>query len=596
MNEIEQLTTALQMEADFYGVVVQVVDTPDQIYVYLNRPPELPPDCPELVQLIKDKTQDALPHIASVVVASRILGEETPDWQAEFALQESPLNFLPEEPMLSVPMDFLEQEPVIDSQPEIKEAQEVKLNSFCFSRNRQLVEGDVDKPSQEVREKIKAFHNWEREKQIQLLQFLKEWFANPDQEPSIRELNKLSGDGQDLVRAMHSNKELLRSLKVWLSRYCYDPAKTMGEITGESYSQPHRVKTPSHSKPKGDTPPPSRSAKTGHTPSPKQVNNKIARSPSPTKSSTQAQSSQSFSVDEVPMILITAVLAGVCAWLLSGAVSAFGWLGILLAVVSIVAGFMGVLQEKLIGGICGLIMVSFWFILGFLTVWWFEILGGAIGGITAVGMQMAGGKGGNLFSPKSLRILFAVLAVVLVIQGSSIWQWSGGGLRITTGAVLADHKASGTVMFQGKSSQLKGSIAILEKNKSDETNYALTVAALPTVVTSSDIDRIRKAESPLDEILDIIGDIAEPNISFAILVIIFDQKQPKGYLLNIFNQQNSGSGYSRRGLNKIAPPSDGLKLTQLNLQPNGNIKLSLNTTIDSQASANFTVDTKLIVR
>ena len=89
---------------------------------------------------------------------------------------------------------------------------------------------------------------------------------------------------------------------------------------------------------------------------------------------------------------------------------------------------------------------------------------------------------------------------------------------------------------------------------------------------------------------------AEPNFSFAILVVIFNQKQPQAYQLNIYNQQNSGSRYLRTGLDKIAPPTDGLKLTQLNLQPNGSIKLSLNTTIASQASANFTVDTKLLVQ
>lgn len=99
------------------------------------------------------------------------------------------------------------------------------------------MEGDIDRPNKAVVDKLKTFHSWDRTKQIELLQFLKKWFENPDTADA-----QLSSEARAWVGEMHADKELQRSLKVWLSRYCYDTDKTIREISSDVISAPHRLK------------------------------------------------------------------------------------------------------------------------------------------------------------------------------------------------------------------------------------------------------------------------------------------------------------------------------------------------------------------
>lgn len=146
-------------------------------------------------------------------------------------------------------------------------------------------------------------------------------------------------------------------------------------------------------------------------------------------------SSQAFSSAEIPTLVLVAIIIVFLAWLLSGAVTAFGWLGIGLAMVSIVAGFAGVFQEKTIGGICSIILLLSWFLVGFLVVWWFELLGGAIGFVTGMAVKMNADSSGSLFSGKPQRILLTALAVLIIIQGSSLFQ----GQNNVGGVFLANY-------------------------------------------------------------------------------------------------------------------------------------------------------------
>jgi hypothetical protein len=589
-NLSEQLTASLQAEADFFDVVVQVVEAPDKVYLYLNRPPTLEPDCPQLLKVIKARLRQDFPHLSSIFVASRIIGNEQPDWSQDFVLQEPTLDFLQEE--IEVP-ESVTNEP---AQPEIK------LSSFCFSRNRQLVEGDIDKPSKEVKKRIKAFHDWEREHQIRTLQFLKGWFNDAE---ANQTLHGLPSEAQELIQAMTADRELHRAMKVWLSRYCWDVSKTLTEVSDESFSQPHKVSkteksTHSQSRAGGQTPSPTRSGKSGSTPLPK---NRPSRSAPSSEQLTNT--SQAFSTDELPMILITAVIAGVCAWLLSGAVSTFGGLGIFLAVVSIVAGFMGALQEKVIGGICGIILIIFWVLLPGFLVLWFEILGGAIGFVTAMSMQQATAKGGTLFSPKPLRILLAVAVVVTLIQGHSIWQWNSGGgsLSASRGVPLAEYKATGEIVLAGKSTPMKGGLAVLEVDRENQGVFLLHVAFTPRQLTSADIDVLKKSRSSLEEIreLDLRSDPEQPQVASAIMGIIYINNQPQEYVISVLHQtfaQTVGGGlsYSQRTFDKIGKPNEGLTISEFDPKEGGKLKLSIKTAVNSEITVNLAVDTKLFVR
>jgi len=68
----DRLTQVLQQEADFFGVVVQVLVVPEQIYIYLNRPQGMAPDCPDLVPMLTDRLKNEFPEITTVTLISRV--------------------------------------------------------------------------------------------------------------------------------------------------------------------------------------------------------------------------------------------------------------------------------------------------------------------------------------------------------------------------------------------------------------------------------------------------------------------------------------------------------------------------------------------
>ncbi|MFN3927461.1 MAG: hypothetical protein ACK4QL_09085 [Pseudanabaenaceae cyanobacterium] len=453
LSQADKVAASLQLEADLFGVVVQAVAAGSEFYIYLNRPPETAPDCPELVALIKDKLTQEFPEITSIYLLSRILGEEYPDWQEHISLLPEPVPSLSSEEIkidLDLNFENLDLDIAESIEPVVTPAPEVKLNTFCFSRNRHLVEGDIDRPSKTVSEILRSFHGWSHPHKIELLSFLKEWFADP----SAVAPDRLPEKARAIIAQMSADKELQRSLKVWFSRYCFDPDRTLREISGEVHSQPHKVKLSGHS-----TPSPS------STTAPKKVQ---ARAPSPSKSvkssaekpTPTAKTSQAFTTDEIPMLMVVAIVVAFCSFLLPYMISDFEpiGVGIFLVVVSIAGGWAGAFQEKTIMSISGLILSGF-YIFGFSNFVILIILGGAIGLSVGIAVKMGMGENNSPLAPKPLRVMAVALIVLLTIQAPAWFQIRRGRQNTVQLQVLPELKAIGSVTYAGQTYDLKGAIA-----------------------------------------------------------------------------------------------------------------------------------------
>lgn len=210
LSQVDRVIASLQVEANSFGVIVQAIAADQEVYIYLNRPPEITPDCPELVALIKQKLSKEFPDITSIYLLSRVLGEENPDWHERISLLSEPAPALSSEEInLGIDLnienfDIGDESTPQSTEPSATSEPEVKLNTFCFSRNRQLVEGDIDRPNKTVGKIIKSFHSWSHPNKIDLLSFLKEWFADP----SAVSPEGLPEPAQGIISQMSADKEL----------------------------------------------------------------------------------------------------------------------------------------------------------------------------------------------------------------------------------------------------------------------------------------------------------------------------------------------------------------------------------------------------
>jgi len=606
-GNVEQVVARLQVVANPYNTIVQVVESDSQVYIFLNRPPQAPPDCPELLPIIESTLKLEFPAIETVNVFSRELGQEHSDWHTVLRLQlETPTNELStdtqidgdvassiEEPQQSAENAVATQE---SQQQAVTVSDVIPLSSFCFSRNRKILESDLDRPSKEVSAIIINFHRWGKEQQIKLLQFLKKWFDGEDN--SLSGLSDLSSEAQGIVESMQADKELQRSLRIWFSRYCYDPQKTIREISGDSPAERQAPKKAGAADPKATR---SQDASSGKT-----YPSRIPQGTQTSRSSSHASANQPTEtstnpIAEIIQILITALVASGLAFLVRDITLSAGIMGIVLFVVSIVSGFLSAFRKTLSAGIFLILEVICIGVIGGWSPIIISVTANLVGAIIALSIFAITWNDGRLITAKSLRMMIASLMAVMLSLLSAAW------FQVIIDA--SNFQVSGTLVLPEKTYNINGGavarLVVLPLPRSSSFGVLeITASSSPISdeqlkLLKAKITKTTKINSNELNINEFINEFLLVNVlvgyarnSDSLLLYFVSQinlrdKTLSGYQLYVFKPPSAGLP-----LTKISPifetsneTDKGISVDKIDLKEGGQVSFSLKTSIEEEGTS-----------
>ena len=596
-GNVEQVVARLQVVANPYNTIVQVVESDSQVYIFLNRPPQAPPDCPELLPIIESTLKLEFPAIETVNVFSRELGQEHSDWHTVLRLQlETPTNELStdtqidgdvassiEEPQQSAENAVATQE---SQQQVVTVSDVIPLSSFCFSRNRKILESDLDRPSKEVSAIIINFHRWGKEQQIKLLQFLKKWFDGEDN--SLSGLSDLSSEAQGIVESMQADKELQRSLRIWFSRYCYDPQKTIREISGDSPAERQAPKKAGAADPKATR---SQDASSGKT-----YPSRIPQGTQTSRSSSHASANQPTEtstnpIGEIIQILITALVASGLAFLVRDITLSAGIMGIVLFVVSIVSGFLSAFRKTLSAGIFLILEVICIGVIGGWSPIIISVTANLVGAIIALSIFAITWNDGRLITAKSLRMMIASLIAVMLSLLSAAWFKAS---PVITDA--SNFQVSGTLVLPEKTYNINGgAVARLLVPSSFLLNpfRDLEIAASSAPISDEQLKLLKAQINRKESLCKIFADYAV-NLDSLLLcfksIVNLGDKIPPNYMLYVYKPSTGGS------LTKSSETNEGISIDNIDLKEGGQVSFSLKTSIEEEGKEIAEVDLKFNTR
>ena len=565
-GNVEQVVARLQVVANPYNTIVQVVESDSQVYIFLNRPPQAPPDCPELLPIIESTLKLEFPAIETVNVFSRELGQEHSDWHTVLRLQlETPTNELStdtqidgdvassiEEPQQSAENAVATQE---SQQQAVTVSDVIPLSSFCFSRSRKILESDLDRPSKEVSAIIINFHRWGKEQQIKLLQFLKKWFDGEDN--SLSGLSDLSSEAQGIVESMQADKELQRSLRIWFSRYCYDPQKTIREISGDSPAERQAPKKAGAADPKATR---SQDASSGKT-----YPSRIPQGTQTSRSSSHASANQPTEtstnpIAEIIQILSTALVASGLAFLVRDITLSAGIMGIVLFVVSIVSGFLSAFRKTLSAGIFLILEVICIGVIGGWSPIIISVTANLVGAIIALSIFAITWNDGRLITAKSLRMMIASLMAVMLSLLSAAW------FQVIIDA--SNFQVSGTLVLPEETYNINGGavarlVLPLPRSSSflSSSDRVLEIAASSSPISDEQLKLLKAKITKTTKI-----NSNELNINeFLLFNVLADHARNSDSLLLYFVSKINlrDKTLSEYWLYVFKPPSAGLPLTEI---------------------------------
>lgn len=101
------------------------------------------------------------------------------------------------------------------------------LSSYCFVRNQLLIKTSLPDPAPEVAEAVQFFHHLSEEEKLEVAPLLVQFFKQPD----TFDLEGLPEEHQAwLAKIQGLNEHKLKSVAVWLSRYCADADKALAQV------------------------------------------------------------------------------------------------------------------------------------------------------------------------------------------------------------------------------------------------------------------------------------------------------------------------------------------------------------------------------
>ncbi len=429
MNELE-IANSLEERFGIPGLQVQVQGLENDLVVVFNRPGTEHLDYNNLtkktVQILRSLE---VPPPGQITFYSRVLGEEETDWDktikiklkneksttesneslprsAEDVTSEAKVNEPSQSPEQGVQRDL-----VVPEEPPIIETNPPKLSDFCFTRNKALIKTDLPAPALKVAQNVKFFHELSERTKLDLAPIMEDFFKSPDKTSLISVPNELRSWFEDLKKLKDIE---FKSQSVWLSRYCFDPEKTMGEVNALFASLEELEKAKQQEL--EPSPPPVAATNTSA---------KRSRSSTVSHSSNvEVRGSQRFTPDELLFMIGGGLLIGLIGWFLWGTASAVGPLGWIAAFAGIASGIGTILGNQALRGISATVLIVIYIIFfGFgFVILWIEFLAWLTGLIVAGGVTSIAQSSGaqNITAPKPLRLLVVLSIVILIGMGYAL--------------------------------------------------------------------------------------------------------------------------------------------------------------------------------
>lgn len=422
------------------GLQIQVVWQDDDLVVVFNRPAadhlEYNQMTKQTVKLLQDLK---VPAPQRLIFYSRILGQEEPDWDkivkvkkagvskptaAEEELtvlqaEEKPVPtqvVSPNKPKRKekptptpIKEEIKESEPIVVSPPQ--------LSDFCFTRNKALVKAELPAPAQKVAEHIKFFHELSERVKLELAPVLEDFFKNPDKTSLVSVPKELRSWFEELKKLKDDE---FRSQAIWLSRYCYNPEKTMEEVNAlfeklvEQEQEKHKTLEPS---PESIAPTATISKRSGS----------AATTSSRSSRQVVSKRAQRFTPDELVFMAGGSLLIGAIGWFLWGTAAAltpFGWIAAIAGIASGVGSILGNQGIRTAAALVLLVLYLIFFGFGFIILW-IEFLGWLTGLIVAGAVTSMKESSGaeSITAPKPFRLLVVYGIVILIGMGYAAATW-----------------------------------------------------------------------------------------------------------------------------------------------------------------------------
>ncbi len=238
MTEID-IGELLEKDLTAYNLVVQVSQQDDCLLIMLNRSAEDRVDYTTLTAEIADRIKALhLPEIHTLLLCSRVLGEYEVDWQTQLELISSPVEAIAQ--VVQEQEDSSEFSNVasqttetskVEASVELTEAtadfQEFKLSDYCFTRNKGLLTFKILLPSEQIAKLVQFFHALPDSAKESVLPLLKSFFLASESPPNEQFDSEIQQWFEQLTAL---NDADIRTASIWLSRYCFNPEKTIAEV------------------------------------------------------------------------------------------------------------------------------------------------------------------------------------------------------------------------------------------------------------------------------------------------------------------------------------------------------------------------------
>lgn len=241
-----ELTKLLQDALNTDQLLLQAKRKDSHIMILLNRDPELGAvDHDALADWFKTallSLQD--PTLTTLALYSREKGKRDPDWQARIPLVSTGANPPPADPSSPAQVGPEPTNPGSQDRPSSRPTmvapliqpdgssvpESVDLSAYKFTRNDLLIRtSGLKDPHESVKTLVKVFHD---------LSTAEKQFVLPRMEAFLKDPAAIEIDPTEMTgpvriwlqQIQHLDEKHLKDFAIWLSRYCYDPDKTLKEL------------------------------------------------------------------------------------------------------------------------------------------------------------------------------------------------------------------------------------------------------------------------------------------------------------------------------------------------------------------------------
>jgi serine/threonine protein kinase len=241
---IDFLETALG-----HDLTIHLTQTDKTLDITLVRHSSKPLNYQVVTQTIIQQIQSlCLPGVEQLSLHSRSQDTDTPDWHKTISLLNKedtpkPIDTPPiqnQKLSTELELDSLSSidfpvgadkeilNPINLSATELEVLPDLDLKQYCFVRNPMLLKTTLPAPTTDIAQATLFFHDLSNIDKLQVLPVLVKFFKDPsrvdytDLSPTLREW---------LMELKALNDQKLKTVAVWLSRYCEDPIKTLPELS-----------------------------------------------------------------------------------------------------------------------------------------------------------------------------------------------------------------------------------------------------------------------------------------------------------------------------------------------------------------------------